>query len=66
MSEAEARKPFWVKCRKCAHCWAPIYFPFTAEKFAKIAKRAACPMCGEGKPLVAKQDNGKLNEPEAA
>ncbi len=65
MSEAE-RKPFWVKCRKCSHCWAAAYLPLTAETFAKIAKRAACPMCGDSKPVVAKQDNGKLNEPEAA
>lgn len=63
---SDERKPFWVKCRKCAHCWTAAYLPMEVDTFAKIATRAACPMCGDRKPVIAKQDDGKLNEPEAA
>lgn len=65
MGDSE-RKPFWVKCRKCSHCWPAAYLPLVVDVFAKIAKSAVCPMCGDKKPVVAKQDNGKLNEPEVA
>lgn len=57
------KKPFWAKCRACSHCWPAGYLPMEATAFCKIAMRAYCPMCGEGKPWIAKQDNGVLQEP---
>lgn len=59
-----ATKAFWAICEKCNHCWPAAYFPLEATKFAKIAKRAVCPKCG-GRALVAKQDDGVLQEPAA-
>jgi len=57
----ESRKPFWVQCPKCSHCWAAAYMPIDAETFAKLTKRAACPMCGTTKGIgIAKQDDGRL------
>lgn len=63
----EERKPFWVKCEPCGHCWAPAYFPMEAGKFAKAAKNVLCPMCGNGPKniVVAKQHNGVLKEVSA-
>jgi hypothetical protein len=61
------RKPFWAKCPECKHCWIAAYTGMEVAAFAKIVMRAACPMCGCAKKIgVAKQDNGKLNEGEAA
>jgi hypothetical protein len=61
---SEERKPFWVKCGKCSHCWAPAYAPMPLEEFAKATGRAICPMCGNGPKniFVAKQKDGKLLE----
>lgn len=63
----EAKKPFWVECRKCRHQWAAAYLPMEASLFAKAAK-ATCPMCGNGPNgiFVAKQEDGVLTEPSAA
>jgi hypothetical protein len=58
----DARKPFWVKCEPCNHCWAPVYAPMEVTLFAKIAKATRCPMCGSNKAVVAKQRHGVLNE----
>lgn len=62
----EERKPFWAKCRKCSHCWPAAYAPMPITDFCRTAKRAVCPMCGDTKPVIAKQDDGKLLEPGAA
>jgi len=56
-------KPFWAKCRKCAHCWPVAYLPMDIGTLAKVTKNSRCPRCGDGKPVVAKQNNGTLNEP---
>ena len=56
-------KAFWVKCQKCAHCWAAGYYPAEAGLFAQITRKAPCPKCGDTKPIVAKQNNGVLMEP---
>jgi hypothetical protein len=37
--------------------------PLDADLFAKLTKRASCPMCGETKKIgIAKQDDGRLLE----
>lgn len=54
---------FWLKCRKCAHCWIAAYIPMGATKFDRATKGARCPKCADGKPVVAKQDCGVLKEP---
>ena len=61
----EARKPFWVKCRLCAHCWAIAFLPMEMGAFAKVAQGAACPMCGDKKPVIPKQSDGVLLEDAA-
>lgn len=59
----EDRKPFWAKCPTCAHCWPAAYSGMEVSLFAKLVKRAACPMCGCAKGIgIAKQDNGILRE----
>lgn len=62
---AEAKKPFWVICSACGHCWAAAYLPMAARTFAAIVNSSAkmCQKCGAGKPLVAKQNDGVLLEP---
>ena len=62
----EERRPFWGKCRGCGHCWPIGYMPMVVETMARLAIAAACPMCGDDKPVVARQDNGVLLEPGAA
>ena len=63
---SEPRKPFWVKCGACNHCWPAAYVPMELSKFAQLGKAARCPMCGEAKQLFpAKQDDGVLQEPAA-
>lgn len=64
----ETRKPFWIKCGGCCHCWAAAYLPMEASMFGRIAMKAICPMCGNGPKnnLVAKQHDGVLREPSGA
>lgn len=64
----EERKPFWAKCTGCSHCWPAAYLPMALDAAARLMKAAKCPMCGKGPKgiVVAKQKDGKLNEPEAA
>jgi hypothetical protein len=60
------RKPFWVKCPACAHCWPAAYSGMDVETFGHLVKRAACPMCGTARGIkVAKQHDGALLEPGA-
>lgn len=60
-------KPLWAKCVKCALCWPIAYLPMNMKLFAKITKGGfRCPRCGDAKPVVAKQDNGILQEPDQA
>lgn len=66
MSAGADRQAFWAKCRGCGHCWPAAYLPMELTTCAKLLSRARCPMCGDGKPLVAKQDGGVLLEPAAA
>lgn len=64
MTEA-TKKPFWAKCAKCSHCWPCAYLPIELGVMGKLLKKLQCPMCAaESKDvLVAKQDNGVLQEP---
>jgi hypothetical protein len=59
---SEERKPFWAKCEPCGHIWPAAYLPMTVATFAVVATGLHCPMCGGGKVLVAKQDDGELQE----
>lgn len=59
---SESKSGFWAKCRACAHCWIVCYLPMEITKAAKLIGKAACPNCGDARPLVAKQDNGQLLE----
>jgi hypothetical protein len=60
----ETRKPFWVKCTSCSHCWSPAYIPMDVSAFVKATRRPVCPMCGaSGKGIVlAAQIDGVLLE----
>lgn len=49
----------YAKCRKCYHVWLVAKTPMRLDLCAKVAKRAACPMCGDLKPLVAKDADVK-------
>lgn len=65
---SEERKPFWVKCGKCQHCWAAAYVPMEVALFARVAAKPRCPMCGNGPKniFVAKQHDGVLQEEGSA
>ena len=65
MTATEERRGFWAKCRACAHCWIAAYLPMEMAACARLMGRAACPMCGDRKALIAKQDNGQLREDAA-
>jgi len=43
-----------AKCRveSCGHVWTVAQLPMQLTKVAALAKRAACPKCGDTKPLV--------------
>lgn len=55
---------FWAKCGddSCGHAWPATYLPMDMALAAAIMKRATCPMCGNRKPTVAKQEQGELLE----
>lgn len=46
-----------AKCRNgdCQHIWTVAHLPMDLAIVAKLAARAACPKCGDTKPLVAKE-----------
>jgi hypothetical protein len=62
MSAVEEKRPFWAKCSACQHCWTVAYLPMEITAACRLIGKAACPMCGDRKPMIAKQDNGGLNE----
>jgi hypothetical protein len=66
MTATEEKRGFWAKCRACAHCWIAAYLPMDIMAASKMLAKAACPMCGDSKPLVAAQDSGELLEPAAS
>ncbi|MDB5738833.1 MAG: hypothetical protein JWO65_2501, partial [Sphingomonas bacterium] len=44
------------------HRWTVAYLPMEITAACRLIGKAACPMCGDRKPMIAKQDNGGLNE----
>lgn len=57
------RKPFWGQCPTCGHRWPVFYAPIELTIAARLAKNAACPMCGERKEIgIAEQNDGVLVE----
>lgn len=63
--EKPESRPFWVRCEDCQHTWAPLSLPMEMRKAANIMKlHSKCPNCKGKNVVVAKQDNGKLIEPE--
>lgn len=62
MSVESGDKPFWAKCKKCAHCFIVAYTPMELRAFAKCCAKAICPKCGADSPWVAKQNDGELLE----
>jgi hypothetical protein len=61
-------KPFWARCINpdCFHCWPAAYAPMEMALFAEVVSANAryCPKCGTGKPVIAKQTDGVLEEPQ--
>lgn len=65
MSGAVGSSPFWALCRACDHRWPAAYLPFEMESVAKRLSKVGCPRCGTWQsPLVPKQSNGTLQEPD--
>lgn len=59
---AEATKALWAKCDRCGHCWPAAYYPINLSAMARVLKGVACPKGCEGSPILAKQDDGVLQE----
>lgn len=59
---AGANLGFWAKCPGCGHCWIAAYYPQELGIFAGICAKAKCPKGCADRPLVAKQENGELQE----
>ena len=52
-----AQNALWAKCSACAHCWIIAYLPMEVGKAVRLAKNAACPKCGDEKPLMASESD---------
>ena len=56
-------KELWAKCGDCGHLWCIAKYPAPMHVVAaQIGKKPTCPNCGSKKVLIAKQNNGELNE----
>lgn len=60
----DTKKALWAKCDKCKHCWPAAYYPMDLMSMGRVLKGCRCPHGCVGKPLLAKQDDGVLQEPE--
>ena len=59
-------KPFWAKCPTCGHCWPAAYFPLRLDVCGRLLKAARCPKGCKSPVMIAKQDDGVLQEESAA
>jgi hypothetical protein len=46
-AELERRTPVYLHCRPCDHQWIAAWLPMEMGKFARLMKKATCPMCGK-------------------
>jgi len=60
---ADLSIPFWAKCPGCQHCWPAAYYPVDLGAIGRVLKGCKCPKGCSNPPVIAKQDNGKLQEP---
>lgn len=62
----ERQHPMWAKCGDsgCKQAWPATYLPADMGMVAAILAKAACPMCGNRKPVIAKQEGGRLLDPD--
>jgi len=58
----EGKAGFWAKCRACGHCWIAAYLPMEIIAACKLIGAARCPVCGDSRPVMPKQDSGVLLE----
>lgn len=58
------RVPTIALCRveSCKFEWPIAYTPMELEKWAKIAQKAICPMCGDNRPFL--KGNGDEDQPD--
>lgn len=63
---ADATKALWAKCESCMHCWPAAYYPIDLMSMSRVLKGCKCPKGCRGKPVLAKQDDGELQEPKDA
>lgn len=62
-SVSQPAKALWAKCPTCRHCWPAAYYPVELATMARVLKNVTCPKGCVGSPLLAKQSDGKLLEP---
>lgn len=59
----EPRKALWAKCPSCRHCWPAAYYPLELSVMARVLKGTVCPKGCTTPALLAKQEDGELQEP---
>jgi hypothetical protein len=58
-----ATKALWAKCPACAHCWPAAYYPIDMAALGRVLKHIVCPKGCTAPAILAKQDDGVLQEP---
>lgn len=59
---ARADKALWAKCPTCAHCWPAAYYPIDLGVLARVVGGVVCPKGCTERSILAKQDDGVLQE----
>lgn len=44
---SEERTPVYLRCARDDHQWIAAWLPMELGKFARLLKKATCPMCGK-------------------